>query len=39
VQLTTIGTAAREVTNGLDRLRDGVVAHIADAEAGLTPRA
>jgi hypothetical protein len=39
VQLTTIGTAAREVTNGLDRLRDGVVAHIADAEAGLVPRA
>jgi hypothetical protein len=37
VQLTTIGSAAREVTNGLDRLRDGVVAQLADAEAGLVP--
>jgi hypothetical protein len=39
MQLTTIGSAAREVTSGLDRMRDGVIAHIADAEAGLTPRA
>jgi hypothetical protein len=39
VQLTTIGSAARDVSSGLDRLREGVVAHIADAEAGLLPRA
>ena len=38
VQLTTIGSAAREVSSGLDRLRESVVAHIADAEAGLTLR-
>jgi hypothetical protein len=38
VQLTTIGSAARDVGVGLDRLRDGVVAHIAHAEAGLALR-
>jgi hypothetical protein len=38
VQLTTIGSAARDVSSGLDRLREGVVAQIADAEAGLTHR-
>jgi hypothetical protein len=38
VQLTTIGSAARDVSSGLDRLREGVVAQIADAEAGLTLR-
>jgi hypothetical protein len=35
MQLTTIGTATREVTNGLDRLRERVLAHIADAEAAM----
>jgi hypothetical protein len=38
VQLTTIGSAASEVSSGLDRLRDGVAAHIAEAEAGLVVR-
>ncbi|CAN5623789.1 hypothetical protein BH24CHL9_BH24CHL9_02280 [soil metagenome] len=35
VQLTTIGTAARAVSDGLDRMRDEVVAHISAAEAEL----
>jgi hypothetical protein len=35
VQLTTIGTAARAVSDGLDRMRDEIVAHIAAAEAEL----
>ena len=38
MQLTTIGSAARDVSSGLDRLREGVVVHIADAEAGLMLR-
>ena len=33
--LTSIGTAAREVGDGLDRMRDGVLARVADAEAEL----
>ena len=35
MRLTTIGTAARSVNAGLDQLRDGVVARIAEAEAEL----
>ena len=34
-RLATIGTAARSVSAGLDQLRDGVVARIAEAEAEL----
>jgi DNA-binding LytR/AlgR family response regulator len=34
-KLTTIGTAAKAVNTGLDELRDGVVARIAEAEAEL----
>ena len=34
-RLATIGTAARTVSTGLDQLREGVVARIADAEAEL----
>jgi hypothetical protein len=34
-KLTTIGTAAKAVNAGLDQLRDGLVARIAEAEAGL----
>jgi hypothetical protein len=34
-QLTSIGTTARAVTDGLDRLRDGVLARIGEAEAEL----
>jgi hypothetical protein len=33
--LTSIGTSARDVGAGLDRLRDGVIARIAEAEAEL----
>ena len=35
-KLTTIGTAAKAVNAGLDELRDGIVARIAEAEAELT---
>jgi hypothetical protein len=35
MQLTTIGTAAREVSAGLDRMREAVLCHVADAEAAL----
>jgi hypothetical protein len=35
MQLTTIGTAAREVAAGLDRLREGIVVEVAAAEAEL----
>ena len=34
-KLTTIGTAAKAVNAGLDQLRDGIVARIAEAEAEL----
>ena len=34
-QLTSIGTTAREVTAGLDRMREGVLARVAEAEAEL----
>jgi hypothetical protein len=34
-QLTSIGRAASEVTHGLDRLREQVLARVADAEAQL----
>lgn len=37
-QLTSIGTASHQVGQGLDRLRDGVMARLADAEAALTSR-
>jgi hypothetical protein len=37
-QLTSIRTAASEVTAGLDRLRDQVVARVADAEEQLQTR-
>ena len=33
--LTSIGTSAREVHAGLDRLRDGILARLAEAEAEL----
>jgi len=35
MQLTTIGTAAREVNAGLDRMREGVLSSVAEAEAAL----
>ena len=35
MQLTSIGNVSREVSAGLDRLREGVLAHIADAEQEL----
>lgn len=37
-QLTSIGTASQQVSNGLDRLRDAVLARLADAEAALRPK-
>ncbi len=36
--LTSIGTSAKEVYAGLDRLRDGILARIVEAEAELRPR-
>ena len=36
-QLTSIGNASQDVSKGLDRLRDGVLARLADAEAALRP--
>jgi len=33
--LTSIGTSAKDVTAGLDRLRDGIVARVAEAELEL----
>ena len=36
--LTSIGTSAKDVYAGLDRLRDGILARIADAEAELRRR-
>ena len=38
-QLTSIGRAATEVSQGIDRMRDRVLARIADAEAQLQPGA
>jgi DNA-binding LytR/AlgR family response regulator len=35
MKLTTIGTAAKAVNAGLDQLRDGIVARIAEAEVEL----
>ncbi len=35
MQLTTIGTAAREVHAGLERMREGVLSSVSDAEAAL----
>ena len=35
MQLTSIGTASREVNAGLDRLRDGVLSGVADVERAL----
>src|SRR5262249_6650104 len=37
-QLTSIGTASQQVSQGLDRLRDNVLAKLSDAEAALRPR-
>jgi hypothetical protein len=37
-QLTSIGTASTAVSQGLDKLRDGVLSRLADAEAALQPR-
>jgi hypothetical protein len=34
-QLTSIGTMSREVNGGLDRMRDGVLAAVADVERAL----
>lgn len=36
--LTSIGTSAKDVYAGLDRLRDGILARLAEAEAELRPR-
>jgi hypothetical protein len=36
--LTSIGTSAREVNAGLDKLRDGILARIAEAETELRRR-
>ena len=36
--LTSIGTSAKEVYAGLDRLRDGILARLTEAEAELRPR-
>jgi hypothetical protein len=36
--LTSIGTNAKEVYAGLDRMRDGILARLAEAEAELRPR-
>jgi hypothetical protein len=37
-QLTSIGSASQQVSAGLDRMRDGVLARVADAEALLSSR-
>jgi hypothetical protein len=36
--LTSIGTSARDVHSGLDRLRDGILARLTEAEAELRHR-
>jgi hypothetical protein len=38
VSLTSIGTSAKEVYAGLDRLRDGILARLTEAEAELRAR-
>jgi hypothetical protein len=38
ISLTSIGTSAKEVYAGLDRLRDGILARIAEAETELRRR-
>ncbi len=38
VQLTSIGTCSQQVSAGLDKLREGVLARIVDAEAELRAR-
>ncbi len=38
VQLTSIGTCSQQVSAGLDRLRDGILARVADAEMELRVR-
>jgi hypothetical protein len=38
VSLTSIGTSAKEVYAGLDRLRDGILARLAEAETELRAR-
>jgi hypothetical protein len=38
VSLTSIGTSAKEVYAGLDRLRDGILARLVEAEAELKAR-
>jgi hypothetical protein len=35
MQLTTIGTAARDINSGLDRMREAVLASVGEAEAAL----
>ncbi len=35
MQLTTIGTAARDINGGLDRMREAVLASVAEAESAL----
>ena len=35
MQLTSMSKAAGEVTSGLDRLRDAILARVSDAEAQL----
>ena len=38
VTLTAIGTSAKDVYSGLDRLRDGILARLTEAEAELRAR-
>jgi hypothetical protein len=37
-QLTSIGNVSQQVSAGLDRLRDGVLARLSDAETALRPK-
>jgi hypothetical protein len=37
MQLTSIGTAAKDAHGGLDRLREGILASVADVERALRP--
>jgi hypothetical protein len=37
MQLTSIGTASREVNGGLDRLREGILASVMEVERALRP--
>ena len=38
VTLTSIGTSAKDVYVGLDKLRDGILARLKEAESELRPR-